>query len=398
MKILAIVSAIDLSLKQAVPAWWQLFKGLYELEADLVVTPYVGHSVESLWWKSYGNPCEIQSNIVNRMVRLRKNASRYNMSTGTKYDTGTQSKERFIQIFTRVLTLPKWRKNLAQVLEREKDVEVVVIFNVPPNQIKGIPAFIRKKFGLPTIFYDMDAPDSLPGFSSSRLAFSWYAGADLSEYDALITNSEGAIPVLRNMSARNVHAVHFGVDPSVYCPVRTKKDVDVFFYGQGAEFREKWLDSMITRPSKALWESLFLVGGTPFKIDLGRARAIGDIPISSWRRYCCRSKINLNVTRKHHAEIYCSSASRIFELASCGCCIVSNPINGLDKWFDPGEEVLMVSSEEEAIGTYKWLLAEEDTRLRMGEKARQRVLKEHTHIHMAKKFLEITERCRASTV
>ena len=45
MKILAVVSAIDLALRQAVPAWWQLFKGLYELETDLVVVPYVGRSV-----------------------------------------------------------------------------------------------------------------------------------------------------------------------------------------------------------------------------------------------------------------------------------------------------------------------------------------------------------------
>ena len=73
MKILSVVSAIDLSLRQAVPSWWQLFKGLYELEADLVVTPYVGRSVESLWWRSYKNPCETESKIVNKIVRFRKN-------------------------------------------------------------------------------------------------------------------------------------------------------------------------------------------------------------------------------------------------------------------------------------------------------------------------------------
>jgi len=389
MKILAVVSAIDLSLKQAVPSWWQLFKGLYELEADLVVTPYVGKSVESLWWRSYKNPCEIQSKLVNKITSFRKNVLLQDLSTIPKNDIGMQFKEKAIQFLASVLTLPKWKKYLTKILEKERDVEAVVFFNVPPNQVKGIPTFIRKEFGIPAIFYDMDTPDSLPGFSSTRLAFNWYAGTDLTEYDAFIINSEGAMPKLENMGAHNVYVVHFGVDPSVYRPIRAKKDVDVFFYGQGAEFREKWIDRMIAVPSKTLLRSSFLVGGKPFKIDLGKARIIEDIPISSWRKYCCRSKINLNITRKHHAEIYCSSTARIFELASLECCIVSNPVNGLDKWFDLDEEIIVVNSEKEAIETYEWLLPEEDVRVKMGEKARQRVLREHTHIHMAKKLLDI---------
>ena len=393
MKILTVVSAIDLSLRQAVPSWWQLFKGLYELEADLVVTPYVGKSVESLWWRSYENPCEIQSRLVNKIVRFRKNVLLQDLSIKTKNDIGTQFKEKAILFLTSTLTLPKWRKNLTKILEKEGNIDAVIFFNVPPNQIKGIPTFIRKEFGIPVVFYDMDLPDSLPGFSSKRLAFNWYADVDLTEYNAFITNSEGAIPKLEDMGARNVYPIHFGIDPSIYCPIRVKKDVDVYFYGQGAEFREKWMDWMITRPSKILLNSPFLVGGKPFNIDLGKSRVIGDIPISSWRKYCCRSKINLNITRKHHAEIYCSSTARIFELASLGCCIVSNPVNGLDKWFNLNEEVIMINSAKEAIETYEWLVLEEDLRVKMGEKARQRVLTEHTHIHMAKKLLDIINNC-----
>jgi spore maturation protein CgeB len=396
MKILAVVSAIDLSLKQAVPSWWQLFKGLYELEADLVVTPYVGKSVESLWWKSYKNPCEIESQIVNKIIRFRKNALAHDLSTKTKYNMGTKFKERATQFLTSALTLPRWRKHLTQTLEKEKNVEAVIFFNVPPNQIEGIPAFIRKEFGIPTTFYDMDAPDSLPGFSSGRLASNWYVGADLTEYDAFITNSEGAIPILEDMGAHNVSAIHFGIDPSIYHPIKANKDVDVFFYGQGAEFRQEWINRMITVPSRTLLKSTFLVGGGPFKIDLGKTKRINDIPISSWRKYCCRSKINLNITRKHHAEVYCSSTARIFELASLGCCIVSNPVNGLGKWFDLNEEVIVIKNEEEAVKKYEWLLLEDDVRVKMGEKARQRVLREHTHMHMAKKLIDILERTKTT--
>lgn len=394
MKILAVVSAIDLSLKQAVPAWWQLLKGLYELGVDVVVTPYVGRGVESLWWKSYKNPCETLSVMVNKIVRRRQYAQGPESLSESRHDLGERLKGKTVRLLTRELTSPRWRRHLTQILSREGDVDATIFFNVPLNQISGIPTFVRKKFGVPTIFYDMDAPDSLPNYSPSRLAFNWYVGADLSEYDSFVVNSEGVISELREMGACRVFAIHFGVDPKIYCPISMKKDIDVFFYGQGAQFREKWINCMITEPSKVLRKSTFLVGGRPFNIDLGKAKSIEDIPISFWRRYCCRSKINLNITRKHHAEVYCSSTSRIFELASLGCCIVSNPVSGLDEWFDLNEEVVVVNDEGEAIEAYEWLLSAEDVRLRVGEKARQRVLKEHTHLHMAKKLYDVIQKLR----
>lgn len=391
MKILAVVSAIDLALRQAVPSWWQLFKGLYEVGTDLVVIPYIGKSIESLWWRCYNNPCELQSRLVNRLVRYRINTSS-SSSKNVKNTVESPFNGKFIQLLASFFTAPKWLKKLKIVLEKESDVEAVIFFNIPPNQIKGIPTTIQKEFGIPSIFYDMDAPDSIPGFSTSRLAFNWYLDADLTEYSAIILNSEGAIPQLEHMGAHNVHAVHFGVDPTIFRPVSTIKDVDVFFYGQGDQFRENWINSMITVPSRTLPNSSFLVGGKPFRTDLGKAKRIYDLPISSWVKHCCRSKINLNITRKHHAEVFCSSTARIFELASIGCCIVSSPVNGLNNWFDLDEEVIMVKSEKEAIEMYKWLLPQEDVRLRLSEKARQRVLNEHTHRDMAKKFLDITKK------
>jgi spore maturation protein CgeB len=360
---------------------------------DLVVTPYVGKSVESLWWKSYRNPCELESRIVNRLIRFRKNTLSHDLSAKTEYNRGTHFQEKAFKVLASALTKPKWKRHLVEILEKEKDIEAVVFFNIPPNQIGGIPTLVRKKVGVPVISYDMDAPDSLPGFSSGRLASNWYVDADLTEYDALITNSEGAIPLLEDMGAHKAYAVHFGVDPDIYNPIRANKTIDVFFYGQGAEFRQDWINQMVTMPSKQQPNAAFLVGGGPFKIDLGKSELVNDIPISSWRKYCCKSRINLNITRKHHAEVYCSSTARIFELASLGCCIVSNPVNGLGKWFDLDEEVIMINSAKEAIETYEWLLPEEDIRVKMGEKARQRVLREHTHIHMAKKLLDIIKNC-----
>src|SRR5919106_6301859 len=45
-RILAVASAIDLDFRYGcTPAWWQLWKGMYEAGADVVVTPYRGRPV-----------------------------------------------------------------------------------------------------------------------------------------------------------------------------------------------------------------------------------------------------------------------------------------------------------------------------------------------------------------
>jgi spore maturation protein CgeB len=95
--------------------------------------------------------------------------------------------------------------------------------------------------------------------------------------------------------------------------------------------------------------------------------------------------------RKPHATVYASATSRIFELASMGCCIVSNPYNGIEEWFTDRKEVLVVKNEEEIPELYKWLLSDEEGRLRLGNAARQRLLQEHTYAHRAREIQKILQ-------
>ena len=148
---------------------------------------------------------------------------------------------------------------------------------------------------------------------------------------------------------------------------------------------------MITEPSRALPSYYFLVCGRPGQIDLGQAKTCDLLPLSEWRVYCCRSKINLNITKGIDAQVYATSSARPFELASMGCCVVSDSYNGLEEWFEIGKEMFMVHNAKEATETYKMLLSSEELRQKTGELARKRVLKEHTARHRAKQLLGILQ-------
>jgi spore maturation protein CgeB len=81
----------------------------------------------------------------------------------------------------------------------------------------------------------------------------------------------------------------------------------------------------------------------------------------------------------------------LFELAALGCCVVSNPVEGMGEWFEVGEEIVMLESCEEIVGTYRWLLSHDEQRLRMGQRAHERILREHTYQHRADQLLRILE-------
>jgi spore maturation protein CgeB len=100
-------------------------------------------------------------------------------------------------------------------------------------------------------------------------------------------------------------------------------------------------------------------------------------------------RINLNIGRKPHATVPASSTSRLFELASSGATIVSNPYEGIDRWFEPGRELVVVHSAEEAEATYRELLADPAAAEELGRNARERVLDEHTYAQRARRLLDL---------
>ena len=142
-------------------------------------------------------------------------------------------------------------------------------------------------------------------------------------------------------------------------------------------------------PSRELPDVDFALGGRDFRGDTGRAHEIGDIPFNVFARAISRARINLCITRRSHATVYASSSCRPFELASAGAAIVSNPYNGIDRWFEPGSELVVVEDAGEAIEAYRRLLDDPGEAEAMGRRARERVLDEHTYRHRARQLLDL---------
>jgi spore maturation protein CgeB len=99
------------------------------------------------------------------------------------------------------------------------------------------------------------------------------------------------------------------------------------------------------------------------------------------RRFYTSQRFTLNLTRADMIRAGYSPSVRLFEAAACAVPIISDWWRGLDTIFRPGSEILISDSAEQT----RRLLTEipEPQRIAIGQRARRRVLAEHTAEHRA---------------
>jgi hypothetical protein len=388
MKLLVVCSSLDLKAPfSATPAWWQLLKGLYEVGVDLIVTAYHGEVPETLWWRAYPNPARREGEL----FACARNAFRSlnaGPSAEKKRNQSPSFLDRAIPPIAQTMISPRWRRHLAKILRAEPGIDAMLLISVPPNHLRGVAGSLRREFGKPVLFYDGDVPASLPDYQGFATGFRIYPGADLAEFDAVLSNSKGGQDSLRRMGARATHVLYYAADPQIYRAVSVPQDIDVFFYGTTAEYRAEWLRALIAVPSEKLPEVRFAVRGRRLG-GLGRAELLPFSSFSGLRSDISRSKINLVITRQSHAGLYGSSTLRPFELAMLGACLVCSPYLGIGEWFEPEKEIIVAGSAEEAVDRYQFLLRNDAARIALGEAARTRALAEHTYSRRAGQLVEI---------
>jgi spore maturation protein CgeB len=84
---------------------------------------------------------------------------------------------------------------------------------------------------------------------------------------------------------------------------------------------------------------------------------------------------------------YCPSG-RLFEAAACGTCVLSDWWEGLDRFFEPRDEILIATSESEAIDA---ISTDASALTAIGSKARTRVLDCHTADIRARRLIDLIE-------
>ena len=106
-------------------------------------------------------------------------------------------------------------------------------------------------------------------------------------------------------------------------------------------------------------------------------RAVGHVGTADHNAFNCTPRAVLNISRDSMARYGFSPATRVFEAAGAGACLITDAWEGIEQFLEPGREVL-VAADGDAVAAHVAGL-DAARACAIGAAARRRVLAEHTY-------------------
>jgi spore maturation protein CgeB len=232
------------------------------------------------------------------------------------------------------------------------------------------------------IFWDVDAPVTLERLSSDP--------ADpftplIPQYDFILTYGGGqpVVDAYEKNGARLCVPIYNALDPRTHHPVprNDRFACDLAFLGNRLPDRESRVDEFFLNVAHGLPEKNFILGGSGWgdKPIPPNIRYLGHVFTADHNAFNCTPTAVLNISRDSMARLGFSPATRVFEAAGAGACIITDAWDGIGNFLEPGSEVLVATNGAEVAALLDELGPERAAAI--GEAARRRMLREHTYQH-----------------
>jgi spore maturation protein CgeB len=231
------------------------------------------------------------------------------------------------------------------------------------------------------IFWDVDAP--------ATLAEMRVAGPDhplrqaLSSLDLVLTYGGGppVIDAYEGFGTRRCVPIYNALDPLTHHPVAPEPrfEADLSFLGNRLPDREARVDEFFLRAVALCPDRRFLIGGNGWETKAmpANVRHIGHVYTRDHNAFNTSPLAVLNVARDSMATVGFSPATRVFEAAGAGACLITDTWAGLELFLNADTEVLVARDGAE-VAAHVATLTPERARA-IGEAARQRILSDHTY-------------------
>jgi spore maturation protein CgeB len=247
------------------------------------------------------------------------------------------------------------------------------------------------------VFYDLDTPVTLSRLSRGETT-TYIGPRGLADFDLVLSYTGGAAldRLQADLGAQRVSPLYGHVDPDVHKPVEAVPRFvsDLSYLGTYAEDRQAALETLFIEPARRRPERRFLIGGAQYPQDFpwtDNIFFVRHLPPPEHPAFYASSRLTLNVTRHAMAEMGWCPSGRLFEAAACGAPILSDWWEGLDAFFEPGRDILVGRTSEDAVAALD--LADAELK-RIAANARERVLAEHTSAQRALDFEAAIETAR----
>lgn len=247
-----------------------------------------------------------------------------------------------------------------------------------------------KNYNNQVIFWDVDAPATLDGvFKDENHPFRKL----IPKYDYIFTYGGGdaVVDAYNKLHASQCIPVYNALDPETHheVPPVEKFNCDLAFLGNRLPDREERVEHFFIDVAQQLPHKSFLLGGSGWenKPLPSNVSYLGHIYTKDHNAFNCTPKAVLNISRQSMADYGFSPATRVFEAAGAGACIITDFWKGIDYFLEPEKEILVATSKDDV----KEILTNLDpARAReIGKAAREKVMAHHTYHHRARQVENI---------
>ena len=268
------------------------------------------------------------------------------------------------------------------------DADLVVVGSFVPDGVEVAEWVTATARGV-TAFYDIDTPVTLAKLGRGD---NEYLSRDLVRTFDLYLSFTGG-PTLRRLEhefgARRARAFYCVVDPRAYFPEPVAERWTLGYLGTYSRDRQPALQRLLLATAERLPAESFVVAGPQYPDHASWPRnvhRIDHLAPSLHRAFYNAQRLTLNVTRAEMIRAGWSPSVRLFEAAACGVPVVSDSWEGLDAFFTPGREILVARSTDDVVRLVS--RADRDALREIGQRARRRVLHEHTAERRAEQLEE----------
>ncbi len=275
-------------------------------------------------------------------------------------------------------------KGLREALDSAEESDILVkassvgIF----DEVLEREVLLRRHVGQKVYFWDVNAPVTLDQIESNEeTSFR----SLIPDFDGILTFGGGDLVCrkYRSLGARSCTPIYNAVDPETHYPVAPEDRfrADVAFLGNRLPDRERQVDSYFLSAAENLPRERFILGGSGWKtkkIPLN-VRYLGHVSTNDHNAFNSSARIVLNLSRESSARHGHTPATRVFEAAGAGACIITDAWDGIENFLEPAHEIIVARKPHEVIEVLNDL--DGSTVRKIGARARERILSEHTYLH-----------------
>jgi len=285
-----------------------------------------------------------------------------------------------------VVIYPPTVTTIEAVLERSRGADLLVKASGVGIHDALLERLVLEVAGPRTLvaFWDVDAPATLDRVLHDPVD---PFRAVIPRYDVVFTYGGGAPVALayQRLGARRCAPIYNALDPTTHHGVTPdpRFAATLGFLGNRLPDRERRVGEFLFQAARRLPDHRFLLGGAGWHDHRmpDNVTYLGHVLTTDHNAFNVTPLAILNISRDSMAAYGFSPATRVFEAAGAGACVITDAWIGIEQFLEPGREILVARDGGEVAR-----LATELTPGRahaIGARAQVRLLGEHTYAHRA---------------